>query len=207
MNTSFPTSSPQRAAITLAGAVLLALALLGTISELTRERIDEAQLNLRLENLSAVLPDGPFDQNPINSVRQHTATELGSTQTLKIYAAYQQGKPAAAALEILAPDGYSGNIRILLGLQYNGEIVAARILAHKETPGLGDAIEYRKSDWITQFDGRSLSLSQPEHWQLTQTGGEYDALTGATITSRAVLQAIHRAVQWFEVNRSQVFAK
>ena len=200
-------SSPERTGVTLAAAVLIALALLVSISQLTRERIDQAQQALRLENLSAVLPPGEFDQNPVHSVRQHVAPELGGQELLDIYTAFTHGSPVAAVLEILAPDGYSGNIRILLGLLYSGVVVAARVIEHKETPGLGDGIEYRKSDWIAQFDGRSMTGDEPATWQLKNAGGDYDALTGATITSRAVLQAIHRAVQWYDSNRSQVFAQ
>ncbi len=198
-------STPDRAAATLAGAVLVALVLLGGVSEITRERIDKAQQALRLDTLSAVLPPGTFDQNPIDSLHQHVVPELGGEQAVDVYTAYRKGHPVAAVLELLAPDGYSGNIRILLGLQYSGQIVAARVVEHRETPGLGDGIDYRKSPWITQFDGSALAISEYTDWRLKKSGGQFDALTGATITSRAVLQAIHRAVQWYDANRSQVF--
>jgi len=85
---------------------------------------------------------------------------------------------------------------------------------HKETPGLGDDIEYRKSDWILQFNGQSISansdessqLSPNQSWRMRRDGGQYDAITGATITSQAVVRAIHRALKWYDKNKDQVFA-
>ncbi|MFK7861923.1 MAG: RnfABCDGE type electron transport complex subunit G [Granulosicoccus sp.] len=198
-------SSPRRAALVLASCVAIALMVLSVIDALTQERITKARNAWMLDNLSAVLPDGPFDQNPVESQRQHLAPELGSTELLQLYTAFQQGEPVAVVLEVVTNEGYSGPIRLLLGLHADGSIIAARVIEHRETPGLGDAIEHRKSNWINQFESRSIASAEPHHWQLKTNGGQYDGLTGATITSRAVLQAIHRAVNWYDAHRDQVF--
>ena len=199
-------TTSMRGGIFLALAVLLALALLATVNRFTEEPIAQSRQQWLLENLAAVLPPGPYDNNPALSHRQHAPQELGTGEPLDIYTAYQSGKPAAAVLEVVAPNGYSGNIRLLLGVRPDGELIAARVIEHRETPGLGDKIDYRKSDWILQFDGKSLQNSQPADWQMKRSGGSYDALTGATITSDAVAQALYRALDWFASHRAEVFA-
>ena len=197
----------RRAALILGIAVLCASAMLSAIDMLTEPRINTARTQMRLETLAAVLPPGPFDNNPVASLRQHTVQSLGGTEPLDIYTTYTSGQPAAVVLELLAPDGYSGNIRLLLGLKPDGTVVAARVIEHRETPGLGDVIDTRRSNWITQFSGRSLNADETAPWQLGSSSTQIDAVTGATITSRAVLQVIHRALQWFELNRDEVFSQ
>ena len=207
-------STPAKASKTLTLAVLIALALLLAINTITKERIAKAQQDFLLSNLSAVLPDEEFDNDPIDSMFQHIAPQLGTDRPLSVYPVYRSGQPLASVLELIAPDGYSGSIRILLGVYFSGEIIAARIVQHKETPGLGDDIEYRKSDWILQFNGQSISansdessqLSPNQSWRMRRDGGQYDAITGATITSQAVVRAIHRALKWYDKNKDQVFA-
>ena len=198
-------TSSMRGAILLAMAVLLALMLLATVNKLTEKPIKESRQQWLLNNLAAVLPPGPFDSNPALSHRQHVQAALGSTEPLDIYTAYQSGKPVAAVLEVIAPHGYSGNIRLLMGVRPDGELIAARVIEHRETPGLGDKIDSRKSDWIMQFDGQSTFATTVADWQMKKEGGNFDALTGATITSNAVAQALFRALDWYTSHRSEVF--
>jgi len=197
----------RRSAITLAICFAVALIALSIIDRITREPIKDAREKRRLETISAVLPDGPFDENPIDSHRQHIASALGGSEPLGFYTAYQSGQPAAAVLELSTAQGYSGEIRMLLGLTYDGSIVALRVIEHQETPGLGDGIEVRKSSWIDQFESRSIAVSDTAAWQLSRYGGQFDGLTGATITSRAVVQAVHRALVWYDANRNKVFTE
>ena len=199
-------SHAQSAAI-LGIAVLVALTLLGLINRATEEPVRLAKQQWMLDNLTAVLPAGSFDQNPVLSLKKHIQPELGGAEPVGVYTAYRNKQPMAAVLELIAPDGYSGNIRLLVGIHSDGKIVAARVIEHKETPGLGDGIEYQKSLWITQFDGQSFGSSIPEDWQISKREGKFDALTGATVTSRAVAQAIYRALKWFESNRTEVFSR
>ena len=195
----------MRTAMTLAAAVGVALILLSVIDGLTREKIRQTRQDWMLQNISAVLPEGPFDNNPIDSERQHVATELGGSESLLMYTAYQNGMPAAAVLEVVTAEGYSGQIRLLLGLKPDGSVIAVRAIEHKETPGLGDGIEHRKSSWINQFERRSLPDSNTAQWQLKKQGGQFDGLTGATITSHAIVQAIHKALSWYDKNRDSVY--
>ena len=111
---------------------------------------------------------------------------------------------AGVILPTTAPDGYSGDIRLLVGIQANGAITGVRVLEHRETPGLGDKIDARVSDWILGFDGKSLSTPLPPQWQVVKDGGEFDQLVGATVTPRAVVNAVRRALQFFDVNEEAI---
>lgn len=201
------TTSRTKGAMVLAGAVLSALVLLSMINSLTGQRISDARQQWLLDSLASVLPPGPFDQNPVESLRQHTVLMLGGKEPLDVYTAFRNGKPAAAVLEVLTPDGYSGNIRLLIGIRADGNIVAARVIDHDETPGLGDGIDARRSDWINQFNDQSLESGSTTQWRLGKSDAQFDALTGATISSRAVLRIIQRTLLWFENNQQELFKR
>jgi electron transport complex protein RnfG len=111
----------------------------------------------------------------------------------------------AALFAVTARDGFSGPIRILVGVEYDGTVTGIRILQHRETPGLGDKIESRRSDWVFQFDGRSISDPPATGWAIREDGGEFDQLTGASITPRAVIKAIRATLLYFDANREQIF--
>ncbi|MFO7705024.1 MAG: FMN-binding protein, partial [Halopseudomonas sp.] len=72
------------------------------------------------------------------------------------------------------------------------------------TPGLGDKVQLNKSTWVLDFNGTSLSMPAPENWGVRKDGGDFDQFTGATITPRAVVQAVYRALQYFEAQRDQL---
>ncbi len=107
----------------------------------------------------------------------------------------------------VAPDGYSGEIRLLVGVLADGSISGVRVLAHRETPGLGDPIEIERSDWITGFNGRSLGNPVLAQWDVARYGGDFDAFTGATITPRAVVRAVKNTLIYFAQNRERIFAR
>lgn len=199
--------SPQtRAGMVLGLCAIVAIVTLSLTQYLTGQRIEQARQQLLLEGLSAVLPRGHFDNDPLDSVRKVTAPELGSDHALPIYTVYRDKRPLAAVLSVIAPDGYNGNIHLLVGVTVDGEIIGVRVSEHHETPGLGDDIEYQRSEWITQFDGQSLQSVTPAGWNVKKQGGRFDALTGATVTPRAIINAIHRALDWYQGHRKEVFA-
>lgn len=109
---------------------------------------------------------------------------------MPLYTATLKGEHAGYALETVAPDGYSGAIRMVVGTDAKGAVSAVRVLSHKETPGLGDKIELKKSNWIDSFVGRVLNADNDASWAVKKDGGEFDAFTGATITPRAVVKAV-----------------
>ena len=196
---------PARTGMTLACCAALAIAALSLVHQLTRERLEAARQQWLVQGLAAVLPAGPYDEDPVSTRRLIVAPELGSAQPLPLYTVYREQEPLAAVLSVVAPDGYNGDIRLLLGLRPDGRIIGARVTEHRETPGLGDDIDSARSDWITQFSGRSLTNDADGAWAVKKRGGSFDALTGATITPQAIVTAIHRALQWYQHHRNEVF--
>ena len=122
------------------------------------------------------------------------------------YRALKDGKPSAVVLEAIAPDGYAGKIKLLIAIRANGEISGVRVVSHKETPGLGDYIEIAKSKWIKGFDGTSLEKYPSKDWKVKKDGGQFDSVAGATITPRAVVKAVHKALGYFSANHERIFS-
>lgn len=194
-----------------AGAALLALfAVIGAgtlaLTEwLTRERIAARERVYALETLNAVLAAARYDNDLMKDLITVREPELlGTPAPVPIYRARRNGRPVAAILLPVAPDGYSGPIRLMVGINVDGSVSGVRVTAHRETPGLGDGIEIGKSDWIRQFTDRSVS--DVDEWAVARDGGEFDQLSGATVTSRAVVEAVRDALLYFDSHREQIFA-
>jgi electron transport complex protein RnfG len=197
-----------------AGGLLALLAVLGVgllsgTHELTRERIHAQERAATLALLGEVLDPSRYDNDLLADTLDVEAPEvLGHDRPLRIYRAWRDGQPEAVVMEVTATDGYNGDIVFLLGVDREGKITGARVTRHRETPGLGDPIEARRSDWILAFAGRSFSDPSPEGWTVRKDGGAFDQFTGATITPRAVTRAMGRALalhaqqgeRWFEEN-------
>lgn len=130
---------------------------------------------------------------------------LGSNKPMLVYRARKQGKPIAAIIQTIAPDGYSGNIEMLVGIRADGSLLGVRVTDHQETPGLGDNIDIRKSKWILQFDNRSLRNPSPDNWKVKRDGGAFDQITSATISSRAVTKAVYNTLRYFKQHRDALF--
>ncbi|MBK1727308.1 RnfABCDGE type electron transport complex subunit G [Halorhodospira neutriphila] len=185
-----------RAGLVLAGFVGAGLTLVGAVHEATEERIAAAERQVVLDRLEAVLPPG-YDNEPAEAAYERPAP-LGDGPPMRIYPAYGEGRYLGAAVEVTAPEGYAGPIRLLIGVRADGRVVAVRPVRHQETPGLGDAIEAGRSDWIRSFNGHRLGEPPRREWRVAADGGAFDAITGATITSRAVVDAVRAVLLDFE---------
>ena len=130
---------------------------------------------------------------------------LGLTENKRIYIARKQGEVVAAVIPATAPDGYTGAIDLIVGVNTDGSIAGVRALAHKETPGLGDKVDIRKSDWVLGFNGRSLGNPELAGWAVKKDKGVFDQFTGATITPRSVVAATLRVLQFAQENRKSLF--
>ncbi len=171
----------------------------------TRTTIIEQEEIARSKALREILPTG-YDNNLLASQRQIAPHGLlGETSAASVFTALAQGKPVAVILSLAAPDGYTGPIQLLVGVNKIGNIAGVRVTSHKETPGLGDKIELTKSDWILVFNGRSLTDPLPPQWRVRKDGGEFDGLTGATITPRAIVKAVRNTLQYVAENRVHLF--
>ena len=123
-----------------------------------------------------------------------------------MYRARKAGQPVALVITPVAPDGYSGIIKLLVGINVDGTLNGVRVVTHRETPGLGDAIDEKRSDWIHLFDNRSLLDPPLERWAVRKDGGDFDQLTGATITPRAVVKAVRQTLLYYRDNQDALFA-
>jgi len=176
--------------------------------QMTYQQIEANERAALLENLNALIPKEKYDNDFFNDVMQIQPDVLLGTQELTLaYRARYQGKPVAVVFSAIAPDGYNGPIKLLIGMDNQGVIAGVRVISHQETPGLGDLIESRRSDWILDFKGRSLhNPSIASGWNVKRDGGVFDQLTGATITPRAIVKAIHKSLFFFQQHQEKLFA-
>ncbi len=186
-----------RAAGLLSLFVVVSVALLMAINWFTQPKIAEAERQALLQTINQVMPAERYNNNLLTDVRFVVAPEfLGSAEPMAIYRARLDNQPAGLVVETIAPNGYSGNIHILVGVLPDGHISGVRVLKHRETPGLGDKIELRKADWILSFNGKNLTEDNAERWAVKRDRGEFDQFTGATITPRAVVGAVRNTLHF-----------
>lgn len=173
----------------------------------TEERIAANERAVLLDRLNAILPPELYDNDIIEETIEVSDSELlGTTKPVTVYRARNQGKPIAAVLTPVAPGGYNGNIQLLVAILYDGTVAGVRVISHSETPGLGDAVEESRSDWVFSFNGLSLRNPAPKNWQVKRDGGAFDQFTGATITPRAIVKAVYNSLLYFTNNRDKLFA-
>lgn len=187
---------------TLIGTTVLALTYLQT-----KDRIAKSEQEEKLKLISQLVPRSSFDNDIVSdTVALSPDLLLGTTSSGLAYRARKDGNPVAVAMEVIAPDGYSGRIDLLVAIKADGALAGVRVVTHKETPGLGDYIDIAKGDWITGFDGKALLAGKDGDWQVKKDGGQFDYMAGATITPRAVVKAVHHALQYFALHRDELFA-
>jgi electron transport complex protein RnfG len=174
----------------------------------TKARIAANEQAWLEQSLKPALAGIEYDNNLIESTLVIPLPhELPGNEPAIAYRARYENRPVAALFVVSALDGFSGPIKLLIGIDDSGTMTAARVLQHRETPGLGDFIDSSKSDWIDQFERKSLSAPDRALWSLRRDGGELDQVTGASITSRSVVKAIKETLLYFEANRESIFAE
>ena len=183
-----------RYALILGAIALLCTAISTGVYLLTKSRIDAVTAEQQRQLLLEVVPQTHFDNDLLASCKMVKIPEAPFLN--KIYIAKKGSDLTAYAIQATAPDGYSGNIVLLMGIQPDGTVLGVRTLAHKETPGLGDKIETRISDWIYSFTNRKFSLENEDEWRVKKDGGQFDQFTGATITPRAVVNNVRQSAKW-----------
>ncbi|PKM04752.1 MAG: electron transport complex subunit RsxG [Gammaproteobacteria bacterium HGW-Gammaproteobacteria-6] len=204
-NPSTAGSSVLRNSIILGVFAMVTVGLIAFTQLGTAPRIAEEQRRVQMSALNEILPHDQHDNDLLaDSFSLSDRALLGHSGEAVAYRGRQAGEVVAVILPVVAPDGYSGRIDLLVGIRANGEIAGVRTLRHRETPGLGDKVELNKSTWVLDFNGKSLSMPAPDAWAVRKDGGDFDQFTGATITPRAVVQAVYRALQYFEANRDQL---
>lgn len=175
----------SRYGILLGFVALLCTAISAGIFFLTKDKINAVIAAQQRELLLQVIPQDYFNNNLLESAVIPQDKNLEGIQ--KIYFAKKDGNVSAYAYETTAPDGYSGDIRLLVGLDPKGEVLGVRVIEHHETPGLGDKIERRISHWILGFTNQPINEHNLSEWAVKKDGGKFDQFSGATITPRAVV--------------------
>lgn len=199
--------SISKNALILGVFAALTVALVAVIQQGTAEPIREAQRLAKMAALAEILPTKSYDNSLLDMQITLDDPLLGNRAPTPAYIATLAGEPTAIILKATAPDGYNGAIELLIGIMADGRLSGVRVLQHKETPGLGDKIELSKSDWITHFTGKSLNNPRAERWTVKKERGDFDQFAGATITPRAVVKAVQRALQYFDANQANLFAQ
>ena len=177
----------------------------------TQAEIAASAQEEKLKLISEVLPAERYDNVLLDDFATLPATpELGLSAPSRVYRARKAGQPVALVFEAAAPDGYAGRIGLLVAVNADGKLAGVRVTEHKETPGLGDYIDPKKDKdktrpWITQFNTLGLSDVPQTQWRVKKDGGQFDYMTGATISARAVSQAVGRAVKFATEQRETLF--
>ncbi|MEZ9279099.1 electron transport complex subunit RsxG [Vibrio cyclitrophicus] len=174
---------------------------------LTKDQIKQQEQAQLLSVLNQVIPHDLHDNELFSACTLVQAEELGTQQAMPAYIAKLNGEPSAIAIEAIAPDGYNGAIKVIVGMKIDGTILGTRVLSHQETPGLGDKIDLRVTDWILSFSGKQVTDSNLERWKVRKDGGDFDQFTGATITPRAVVKSVKQAVQYVNQNNQALLAQ
>ena len=186
-------NSMQKNGLLLAAFAVVATSLVIGVQVLTEDKIAMQQQRQVLRTLNQLIPPTMHDNDLYQSCRLLENPALGSSKQQPLYRAWVNEEPTALAAEVIAPDGYSGAIRLLVAIKPGGEVLGVRTLRHQETPGLGDKIEVEKSDWIKSFAEKQVRGADDDRWAVQRDGGMFDQFTGATITPRAVVSAVKRA--------------
>lgn len=197
----------SKTAFTLIAFALVFTSLMAYVFNITKTPIEKSEAAARMALFRQIVPEHMHDNDLLKDTIAIAPNELLGNRLPTIASrARINNAPAAVILEAIAHDGYSGDIKLLIAIKYDGSISGVRVLTHKETPGLGDYIDIAKGDWIKLFNEESLVKTRDENWKVKKDGGQFDYMAGATITPRAVVKAVHKALQYFEANKQALFA-
>ncbi len=192
------------------GVILFIFALIGTAMmaytfRQTRPVIEKSEQAEKLALINQVLPRPLYDNDLLASHRELPADDLlGTRKPSGMWLATRGGQPSGIVLEAIAPEGYSGDIALLIGMTAEGIVTGVRVTRHKETPGLGDYIELAKSPWVLQFNGKRMEENDKMRWRVKKDSGEFDSRAGATVTPRAIVKAVRQALEYFHAHRDEL---
>ncbi|MCG6937549.1 MAG: electron transport complex subunit RsxG [Gammaproteobacteria bacterium] len=186
---------------------VLGAALVGLTFEQTKDDIKHNEEITLLNKLNNIVPAELYDNDLLlDTITLEPNALLGTTDPSLAYRARKNNADVAVVFSSIAPNGYSGSIYLLVGIYANGNIAGVRVVKHKETPGLGDKVSLSRSNWILGFNGKSLGNPDDKGWKVKRDGGVFDQFTGATITPRAVVKAVHNALIYFDQNQNKLFS-
>jgi len=180
----------------------------GMVAFTEKNTAEQIRLNDKMAlqfSLNNILPEDRYDNDlTITTLSLAPHILLGTVAESTAYVARQNKQTSAFVFNAVAPNGYNGKIYLLIGLYADEKVAAVRVVKHKETPGLGDAIEARRSDWILGFNDHSLNSLSDNQWKVKRDGGHFDQFTGATITPRAIVKAVHNCLLYYQQHKVQL---
>ena len=205
--------SVKKNAMILSVFALLSTATVALVHQLTKDKIKNEIQRVMSQQLNSLVPHNLYDNSPIEdcillideSSKEHST--LNNVSINKVFRMRKNNHSIAMVISSTAHDGYSGDINLLIALSNQDELIGVEVVSHTETPGLGDKIESRKSQWLQQFKNISLNSFDKKNWAVKKDGGDFDALTGATITPRAVVNAIYSTTEYYLLNKKILFSK
>lgn len=204
MNESLRESLRSGAQLALAAA--LAASLLAGTYLLTQPRINAAEHRLQMDALGVVIPADRYDNDLVADTVTVAAEPWLGLPAATVHRARRAGVDSALVLSVVAPDGYAGDIGLLVAVDRGGRVLGVRVTGHRETPGLGDDIEAGRSQWITRFTGRALGDPDASRWAVRKDGGDFDQFAGATVTPRAVVGAVKRCLEFIARHGDEIYA-
>ena len=196
----------KKAGLSLAFFAFISVLFVATTNYLTANKIAENNAMMLLQALNEVAAEDSYDNDLIKSKVILKPVGSGFFRDTPVYLATKNGKPVTAIFEVTTLKGYSGAIILLVSINaQNKSITGVRVVQHKETPGLGDKMETRKSNWVMDFNGKSLINPEPSHWLVKKDGGDFDQFTGATITPRAIVNVVKSTLLYAQDNMNALF--
>ncbi|MFH4670194.1 electron transport complex subunit RsxG [Vibrio alginolyticus] len=193
--------------LTLAIFACATTGLVALTQYLTKDQIKVQEQKQLLSVLNQVIPENMHDNALTQACAMVTSPDLGTLRAMPAYLATKNGEPTAIAIESIAPDGYNGEIKVITGIDNQGNILGTRVLNHQETPGLGDKIDLRVTDWILSFTGKQVTENNWNSWKVRKDGGDFDQFTGATITPRAVVKVVRNTVNYVNQSREDILSQ
>ncbi|AGV17014.1 electron transport complex subunit RsxG [Vibrio alginolyticus] len=193
--------------LTLAIFACATTGLVALTQYLTKDQIKVQEQKQLLSVLNQVIPENMHDNALTQACTMVTSPDLGTLRAMPAYLATKNGEPTAIAIESIAPDGYNGEIKVITGIDNQGNILGTRVLNHQETPGLGDKIDLRVTDWILSFTGKQVTENNWNSWKVRKDGGDFDQFTGATITPRAVVKVVRNTVNYVNQSREDILSQ
>ena len=195
----------------LGGFALFTAGVLALTFSATESRIEASEKRAAQKALLEIVTPDRLDNDILGDTWTIPAEiakqlDLSEKSTHVAHIAKKDGQPVAVIIPSVAPDGYSGDIKLIIGINLDGSIAGVRTLTHKETPGLGDKVDINKSDWILSFNNTSLSNPKVSKWGVKKDGGHFDQFTGATITSRAVVRQVKETLELYAEQKANIFA-
>ena len=203
-------SSITKNGFLLASFALVTTTLLAFTAQFTRERIAASERAAQQKALFEIVPRARHQNDMLSEtiqIPEDAWADLGLKTGGEIHLARYSDETIAVIIPAIAPDGYSGDIRMMVGINADGSIAGVRVLDHHETPGLGDKVDLKRSSWILQFNGKSATAPEAARWKVKKEGGDFDQFAGATITPRAVINQVRRVLEFADSHRDQLFTK